>query len=326
MKRSSPRFTNGASGQTRRAFTLVELLVVIAIIGILVALLLPAIQAAREAARRSQCLNHLKQISLGLANLESGYKYMPQAAGYFPKGVTTLSEEPPATLGSVQYFLLPFIEEEGLYNSLWGSTQNTMWITAWGSGNPVNLDLFCPVTYRCPSETTSHDGLARSANGGSWPGGNYVSNVQALHHLGTRNTVSFRNNIEQPGEDTHPRYAQITDGLSKTVVFTERFAQCPLPLTNQTGRTALFGTIATIWDSVFAWNVRSGPLLNPPQVAPAPEDCEPLTVQSQHPGVINVALMDGSVTAIEGNVDIDVWKFLILPADGGELPQPTPPE
>src|ERR1043165_1956255 len=114
----------------RRAFTLVELLVVIAIIGILVALLLPAIQAARESARRSQCVNNLKQIGIGLLNCENTHKKMPQAAGYFPGtdkaeiSETTgpqmdaqLSKQAPCNLGSALYFLLPFIEEEALYMS-----------------------------------------------------------------------------------------------------------------------------------------------------------------------------------------------------------------
>ena len=97
--------------RSRHAFTLVELLVVIAIIGVLVALLLPAIQAARESARKSQCSNNLKQIGLAIHQYELTYKHLPAGASgeilhlRFAKG-------------SILLFLLPFIEETGLYNAV----------------------------------------------------------------------------------------------------------------------------------------------------------------------------------------------------------------
>ncbi len=90
-------------------FTLVELLVVIAIIGILVALLLPAIQAAREAARRAQCQNHLKQLALACINYESAKKHMPP--GF-------VSQPHITEAWGWGVFILPYIEEQAIYDQL----------------------------------------------------------------------------------------------------------------------------------------------------------------------------------------------------------------
>ena len=95
----------------RRAFTLVELLVVIAIMGVLVALLLPAVQSAREAARRTQCTNNLKQIGIGMANFEVAKKHFPPGE-FKPAGV-------PAGAGLAwSCWFLPYIEENNLYDRM----------------------------------------------------------------------------------------------------------------------------------------------------------------------------------------------------------------
>lgn len=110
--------------KTSRGFTLVELLVVIAIIGVLVALLLPAIQAAREAARRSQCTNNLKQIGLGLLNYEDAHKKFPPGGagcegsfGYADCQGTkdTYFRNFDRSSTSLFALMLPFIEQQGLY-------------------------------------------------------------------------------------------------------------------------------------------------------------------------------------------------------------------
>src|SRR5688572_26746585 len=129
----------------RKAFTLIELLVVIAIIGILVALLLPAVQAAREAGRRTQCTNHIKQMMLAMHNLESAKKCFP-SGGIAPYASIEnyLSDSSPTNpnpqgqpLGpdrqglSWAYQILPYLEEAAAYNLKRADDLNSLIITAY---------------------------------------------------------------------------------------------------------------------------------------------------------------------------------------------------
>src|SRR5579863_4475370 len=101
----------------RRGFTLVELLVVITIIGILIALLLPAVQAARESARRIQCENNLKQLSLGMLDFESENKRFPSGGwGYCWVGDPDRGLSPPNQPGGWQFQILPYIEQKNLFS------------------------------------------------------------------------------------------------------------------------------------------------------------------------------------------------------------------
>ena len=133
----------------RSGFTLVELLVVIAIIGVLVALLLPAVQAARESARRSQCTNNLKQIGLGFLNHESTHKFLP-SSGWSPWHVGDVEMGVGRTQpGGWMYQILPYIEQQGLHRI--PSDGNKLAITAQQKANAVTLQTTPVETFNCPS-------------------------------------------------------------------------------------------------------------------------------------------------------------------------------
>ncbi len=151
----------------RRGFTLVELLVVIAIIGILVGLLLPAVQQIREAARRTQCLNNLKQLGLAAHNYESAYKRFPP--GYLGARPIPGDYSQNSNTGHLVY-LLPYIEQQAIYDG-WSSKKDLnvdgpslpqpryddWWISV-GPNNHCREDLkFSIPTFECPSDFQVYD-------------------------------------------------------------------------------------------------------------------------------------------------------------------------
>jgi prepilin-type N-terminal cleavage/methylation domain-containing protein/prepilin-type processing-associated H-X9-DG protein len=225
----------------RNAFTLVELLVVIAIIGILVALLLPAVQAAREAARRTQCRNNLKQVGLALHNYHDKWDRFPPSSVWDivrdGKNVIDRSTPHKQLKETWVVLILPYIEQQGLYNSINRSKYMTDPANEVARGTRISELL-------CPSDTNSDQPFMGNANsvtaplGDNWARCNYGANG-AYGHMGYavggvsassgwsfdsgRNTLNWSKKELRGvmGANASVGIKNITDGTSHTILVAE---------------------------------------------------------------------------------------------------------
>jgi prepilin-type N-terminal cleavage/methylation domain-containing protein/prepilin-type processing-associated H-X9-DG protein len=227
---------------SRRGFTLVELLVVIAIIGVMVGLLLPAVQAAREAARRMQCSNNLKQIGLATLNYESAYKVFPpgrMAPDFSVGGVVRASYTSyPTTLPlgawtgfrSVHTFILPFMEQNNIYDLIDFGVPTSVRMTTGGGVTPVNANyqayanaaaLFicpsCPNTGVVITENNYRYNFGGSTPFGGAEGSTTNDNLNATSPAGFSSRGNGAFTIGNP-----LRASDFIDGMSNTVFFSER--------------------------------------------------------------------------------------------------------
>jgi prepilin-type processing-associated H-X9-DG protein len=199
---------------------LIELLVVISIIGVLIALLLPAVQSAREAARRAQCSNNLKQIGLALHNYET-------ASGAFPWTQGTVSAAyPTANNGQMPWnggngaewmnfsslaLMLPYVEQQNTYNAI-NFAFGANWYTLPNSDDPVQFTAITTVinTFLCPSDASA-------------PGrNNYMASNGTNFDWWSRGSGAGALTRPQPGGMTIGKIAAIRDGTSNTIAFAER--------------------------------------------------------------------------------------------------------
>ncbi|HUG66755.1 MAG TPA: DUF1559 domain-containing protein [Pirellulaceae bacterium] len=220
------------SWRYRRGFTLVELLVVIAIIGILVALLLPAVQAAREAARRMSCGNNLKQIALAIHNYHDTYKaFPPIRGGQLVRGGTqpfgsnaTFYPGCPAWFNSTAWswraLILPFVEQQPLYDQINFNTirDTTCYSPAPAWTGPKDPNQVHIPGYVCPSEAWPERGANAPTNyAGVWgsEANAFSGNIRTLGIFGMGNTVSTI------------RMGHVTDGTANTVMVGEVYRGTP---------------------------------------------------------------------------------------------------
>ncbi len=224
-----------------RAFTLVELLVVIAIIGVLVALLLPAVQAAREAARRTQCINNLKQMGLGSANYESARGVFPpgrqfpdlEIGGEIQRGYTTypssLSPNDRGGFYSVHIWLLPFMEATNVYNLIDFSLPQVKQMTSGGTPTNPHYQAYATANqlFVCPSDGNTVETITannyRSNFGGSTPGaGARQRGQEHILEPTSRDAWHCGGNGAFTAGVRGLKAGQYEDGLSNTAFFSER--------------------------------------------------------------------------------------------------------
>ncbi len=306
----------------RRGFTLVELLVVIAIIGILVALLLPAIQAAREAARRIECVNNLKQIGVAMHNYHDTF-------GAFPYGANA------AWGHGWHLYILPFIEEQSAYDKIPTAWNDNGW---WGgidarSKALVELARLPIDAFKCPSdpmpvrEGANINGLTNRAVGSYL--GNAGGNVrwddvwQMRNGNGVLRASRFNTSSPRPPME----FSSVIDGTSTTLLV----AESPYSVTSggkppcticdryyhyhmnfDSGNGSDFSEI--LGSTYYPINQAFHPDTTAVPVASNSREC---AFGSFHPGGCNIVLCDGATRFVSESVELSLWRA-IGSRDGGE--------
>ncbi len=300
-------------GRRTHGFTLVELLVVIAIIGVLVALLLPAIQSAREAARRAQCLSNLKQIGLAVLQYEQAKNRFPPGrvgcAGETNGACTGICpSDPNDKLGrggaSGFVVILPYIEEQALYDLTQIETGAGIWnphFPNWFSDPGMSKAVSTrPAVYVCPSDK-SEPFLEFKFN--IVPAGNAATGSYALSQ-GTKGPSYGSNTTAKCGNDglfqyVRPRIRrQVTDGDSKTFAVGER------TLTHKNGTVNIWSQATRHRSSMSS---TENPLNHPPheEILDAPvydPEHSDGAFRSDHPGGGQFVYLDGHATFISDDV------------------------
>jgi prepilin-type N-terminal cleavage/methylation domain-containing protein/prepilin-type processing-associated H-X9-DG protein len=275
----------------RVGFTLVELLVVIAIIGILVALLLPAVQAAREAARRMQCSNNLKQLALAVHNYHDTFKFFP------PQMLNTGSTSNARRWGWGTV-ILPFAEQSAIYDQLKPNGVTIPVATTLYNGA---LLLQAPLAlHACPSDSTLttnqfHPSVNGSNNPANWYSkSNYVCNQQVMKYQAGFSGACFS-------------MGEVTDGTTNTLLIGERRLVVSRP--NRYVGSIIWGTAEATGDSanVFhaAYPINTRSVGNDFDADGGDTVRTRFASSSAHPGGAMFAMTDGSVRFVSQTIPLN---------------------
>lgn len=296
-----PRYVRSAHARLL-GFTLVELLVVIAIIGVLVALLLPAVQAAREAARRSECLNNLKQLSMAQHNHESAFKYFS-----YP-----IDKSGPERSWSIP--LLPFFEQQAVFNAY---NQKLPWFDVANAG-AISTPL---KTFTCASSPVTEQRLFSGATEKGIAYTGYIGDYAACRQV--KETLLTAGLVPVVGDgiiskDLKRRAKDVRDGLSNTILFGERVGG-PDHFINGAVNTSIALSDGLCWAARANYTQLEGYQADG-VAAPGPRamNANNSEFYGFHPGGANFGFGDGSVRFIREAISIDAFAAL-LTADGGEV-------
>jgi len=305
-----------------RGFTLVELLVVIAIIGILVALLLPAVQAAREAARRSQCLNNVKQLSLALHNHHDTYRKFPPGGTYDDKDA---SGNRIPTHHTWITMILPFIEQSSIYDRI--DQKLSSYTQTLDDGTYIrSIDI---PALKCPSDSAldvaqTHDMSVTNYAGsegdhwwengdGMFAPGNYKNRMASMSD-GTSNTIVIAE-VSTQGMEGGPWQAGAGTGRKRrgtSIVFRSALVASPGGGYPTQGIDPEGGTPPD-----HGWWKGSPHAYPPTYITVWAPNTDWQAPDSYHPGGILIGLGDGSAHFLSNQVEFQVWKSLNTKSGSG---------